>query len=258
MGSGLIKAFIIHLSRSDDRRAHVHLLQQRLKIPSEITEAIDAKDLNRETIDRSYISGRHKPQYPFNLSTGEIACFLSHRKAWQSMVDQTLTAALVLEDDVTLGEDFDRSWTAALSYAGPNSFIRFPVKPHREKGDEILDDRGTRILRAQPVGLGMHAQLIGIEAAKRLLAVTDTFDRPVDTTLQMNWVTGLSPVAVLPSGVGETSTNLGGSTIHKKKSFFEKLLREVQRPIYRLRVAAYSKSLSTSIGWFAISYQCYL
>ncbi len=181
----------------------------------------------------------------------------SHRKAWQSIVDQKLTAALVLEDDVTLGEDFDRSWATALKHADPNSFIRFPVKPHREKGDEILDDGGTRILRAQPVGLGMHVQLIGIEAAKRLLAVTETFDRPVDTTLQMTWVTGLSPVAVLPSGVGEVSTNLGGSTIHKKKSFFEKLLREIKRPIYRLRVAAYSKAVSLSIGWFAFSPEVY-
>ncbi len=86
----------------------------------------------------------------------------------------------------------------------------------------------------------MMAQLVSYEAAETLLSVTGKFDRPVDTTVQMKWITGLQPHSIVPGGIKEISSMLGGSTVQQRKTSLEKLKREVMRPIYRMRVRRYS------------------
>jgi len=77
---------------------------------------------------------------------------------------------------------------------------------------------------------------VGIEAARRLLAASKSFDRPVDTFLQMRWIHGVSIYAISPAGVSENDLNLGGSSIQKKVSLFNKFSREIQRFIYRHKI----------------------
>lgn len=99
----------------------------------------------------------------------------------------------------------------------------------------------AKVIRPERVGLGMVAQLVSREAAIRLLKATETFDRPVDTMVQMDWVLHLEPLAVLPGGVSEISSTLGGSNIKRKAKISDKLAREVLRPLYRAKVALYSR-----------------
>lgn len=106
----------------------------------------------------------------------------------------------------------------------------------------MLNTETVRIIEPVPVGLGMQAQLVGSKAAQRLLSITEIFDRPVDTTAQMNWVTGLKPLTVLPSGVREISRQLGGSSIQKSRSLPDKLKREIMRPLYRWKIKSRSRA----------------
>ncbi len=236
-----VKAFIIHLERATDRQPQVQELIRELPIETEIVNAIDGRTLDTQTINRVYRRSAHRPRYPFALSTNEIACFLSHRKAWQAIVDQRLDAGLVLEDDVELTPEFAAAYSMACRVLKADSFIRFPFR-ERESGRVVLTTETTRIIEPVPVGLGMVAQLIGQEAAQRLLSATEVFDRPVDTTTQMSWVTGLKPLSVLPGGVKEISVQLGGSTIQKSRSLPDKLKREILRPLYRWKIKSRSRA----------------
>jgi len=238
---GAVKAFIIHLERATDRQPQVQELIRELPIGTEIVNAIDGRTLDTQTINRVYRRSAYRPRYPFALSTNEIACFLSHRKAWQAIVDQRLDAGLVLEDDVELTPEFAAAYSVACRVLKADSFIRFPFR-ERESGRVVLTTETTRIIEPVPVGLGMVAQLIGQEAAQRLLSATEVFDRPVDTTAQMSWVTGLKPLSVLPGGVKEISVQLGGSTIQKSRSLPDKLKREILRPLYRWKIKSRSRA----------------
>lgn len=234
-----IKAFIIHLASASDRQPQVTLLIESLPVEVDVIDAIDGRTLDPQTIARVYRRKLHRPNYPFALGTNEIACFLSHRKAWQAIVDQKLDAGFIIEDDVELTAEFDAAFKTACKIMTPDSFIRFPFR-ERETGRQILNENGVRVIAPVPVGLGMVAQLVGREAAKRLLERTQTFDRPVDTMTQMNWITGLRPLSVLPGGVREISAQLGGTTIQHKKAFSDKLQREIMRPFYRMQVRRFS------------------
>ncbi len=238
---GAVKAFIIHLERASDRQPQVEELVRKLPVETEVINAVDGRTLDAQTITRVYRRSVHTPRYPFQLSTNEIACFLSHRKAWQAIVDQGLDAGLVLEDDVELTSEFAAAYSAACKILQSDSFIRFPFR-ERESGRTVLTTESSRIIEPMPVGLGMVAQLVGRDAAQRLLSATEIFDRPVDTTAQMNWVTGLKPLSVLPGGVKEISVQLGGSTIQKSRSLPDKLKREILRPLYRWKIKSRSRA----------------
>ncbi|WP_421565320.1 glycosyltransferase family 25 protein [Ochrobactrum sp. EDr1-4] len=234
-----IKAFIIHLARASDRRPQVAKLVQELPVKTEVIDAVDSRTLPDADIKRVYKRKLHAPRYPFKLSKNEIACFLSHRKAWQAIVDQGLDAGFVIEDDIELTDVFNAAFQAVTNHFEPGSFVRFTFRD-REQGREVFRNDQLRIIIPNPIGLGMVAQLVSFDAAKKLLAATEQFDRPVDTTVQMRWVTGLQPLAVIPGGVKEISAQLGGTTIQHKKSFKDKLAREILRPIYRMRVRNFS------------------
>ncbi|MDR6431728.1 glycosyltransferase family 25 protein [Brucella pseudogrignonensis] len=234
-----IKAFIIHLARASDRRPQVAKLVQELPVKTEVIDAVDSRTLPEADIKRVYKRRLHAPRYPFELSKNEIACFISHRKAWQAIVDQKLDAGFVIEDDIELTDVFSVAFQAVTDHFEPGSFVRFTFRD-REQGREVFRNDQLRIIIPNPIGLGMVAQLVSFDAAKKLLAATEQFDRPVDTTVQMRWVTGLQPLAVIPGGVKEISAELGGTTIQHKKSFKDKLAREILRPIYRMRVRNFS------------------
>nr|WP_210278222.1 glycosyltransferase family 25 protein [Phyllobacterium myrsinacearum] len=233
---------IIHLKRAEKRGAHVRELMQRLPIEARILDAVDAQKLAESEIAAVYSRrSRHFPPYPFELRVTEIACFLSHRKAWQAIVDDNLDAGLVIEDDV----DIDPGFADQLKLAGdtikPADYIRFPRWARGEEGGEISRQGEISIMQPKLPGLGMQMQLIGRDAAIALLEATKRFDRPVDTTLQMRWLHPVRMLSARPITIREIDFNLGGTVVQGKKSLSDKLKREVLRPYYRVLLFFYSK-----------------
>jgi GR25 family glycosyltransferase involved in LPS biosynthesis len=190
---------------------------------------------------RLRIGSSLSPPYPFALSDAEIATFLSHRACWQAIVDSGQAYGLIVEDDVALNDDFTASLQFAESQVQPEGFIRFPQKARERVQVEVARHNTCVLFRPRVVGLGMLAQLVTQGAARRLLSITERFDRPVDVFLQMTWVHGVDVLSVWPTGVTEISAELGGSTIHRSRAWPDRLWRELARPTYRLAVALRSR-----------------
>ncbi len=234
-----IKTLIIHLERAVDRKPRVKSLLALAPTEAAIINAVDGLILQPEDFAAHYQRKLFAPQYPFLLHTSEIACFLSHRKAWQTIIDLDLDAGLILEDDVSIDEvKFPMAWELACKHMQPTDYIRFPFQT-REKPFSVIANNGRSSLSTpRTTGLGAQAQLVGRKAAEELLGATKRFDRPVDTFLQMTWVTNVRPKFVSPSGISENSADDGGSLIQKKRSVnLQKLHAEIARPIYRIKLA---------------------
>ncbi len=211
-------------------------------MPTEVVSAVDATTEADRFCQHYDSSLGWSPRYPFALSPTEIAVFLSHRKAWARIVEGGFEAGFVAEDDVDLDEDvFPQAFALAMAQLTPGGMIRFPWRDYEAKGDELGVAGAIRLIRPRRVALGMQAQLIHRDAAVRLLDVTKTFDRPVDTVMQMTWKTGVDTLAVVPSGVSENDEDLGGSTQRAQDNKGGWLYTEFARALYRRRVAALSK-----------------
>lgn len=206
-------------------------------MPIDIVHAVDGRSLSAEEVSRVYARNRHEPPYPFELQRGEIGCFLSHRKCWRRLVDEDLDAALILEDDIEVDRPvFDRALAIARNHIDAMGYIQFQVRPVPTNAEVITADAEVRLVRPEPTPLRTSAQLVSRSAACRLLELTRLFDRPVDTYLQMHWLTGIHLTCATPSGVFDRTVESGGSTISSKKSFSEKVLRTWKRWNYRRQI----------------------
>lgn len=232
-----IEGFIITLERAIERRPQVERIKAASPVHCNEIQAIDGRELPDADRKKYVRRGLFKPRYPFTLRPGEIGVFLSHRKAWREIVDRGLDAGLIIEDDIELhGNVFLTGFSLAASNVKQGRVFKFGIKnpgPISSNGsDPAIALRAPRV-----VPLGATAQLVSREAAERLLSCTEQFDRPVDTFMQLSWVTGIEYLSVEPSGITEVSARLGGSTIQvKQRSLGETAYRNIARPIYRTNI----------------------
>jgi glycosyl transferase family 25 len=240
-----LHGFIIHLRKATRRTPQVAWIADHLACPVTVVDAVDGSMLSQAERG-AYREALHEPRYPFELSPGEQGAFHSHRACWKMIVDGECRAGLILEDDLEFTPAvFDQAVQLAKSCGIEDAYVRFPLRARESAPTVIAKDGDLRLIRPEIVALGAVGQVVGKEAARRLLAATENFDRPVDTFLQMRWVHGVRVLSVWPSSLREVSVNLGGSLIHQKTpGWGAKLAREWKRFWYRRAVNAWSRKAS--------------
>jgi GR25 family glycosyltransferase involved in LPS biosynthesis len=229
-----MQSFIIHM-RGDQKRQE-NATQLLAMLPNaRITDAVRGKDV-MATI-RTDPGTQHSPRYPFPLAPGEVGCFLSHRQCWLRIVEGDYDYALIAEDDLCIDPTL---WPEVMdlihSHASSETYIRIPAKNREKPVAEVASRNTAKLFLPRVIGLQTVLQVVGRDAAKLLLAASETLDRPVDTFVQMHWVTGQQVHTILPNGICELTDKLGGSTIQKKTRVGNILTREIKRVWYRAQV----------------------
>jgi GR25 family glycosyltransferase involved in LPS biosynthesis len=241
-----ISAFVITLERATERRQHVDWILRNLPLPGMPLSAVDGKLLTPQEVDQCSARQLFSPRYPHPLGRGEIGCFLSHRKAWQAIIDAQLDAALILEDDVTFEPERLRDAIAWLSSeVVQGEYVQLQAREISARGSAAGRSEPFALIQPRPVPLRTTAQIVTRTAAVRLLEASKVFDRPVDTFLQMTWITGVPMRVIVPRVIEEISLQLGGSTLGgRNRSLYECLRREILRPIYRAQIRYRSRKAS--------------
>lgn len=94
----MLPIFFINMASRRDRLQHVEQQLSTLGLTATRVEAVTPSDFS-DALEERRRSGLVR------LNAGEIACSLSHQSIWQTMLDQHIPAALILEDDVVLAAD---------------------------------------------------------------------------------------------------------------------------------------------------------
>jgi GR25 family glycosyltransferase involved in LPS biosynthesis len=235
------KAFILHLASAVQRRAQVDRLRAALPFASEIVDAADGANLSQQEIDRVYARQLYRPRYSFALTRPEIGVFLSHRAAWRRIVDEGLDYAAIFEDDAEIDPAGFAEVCGFMAESRDDwSYVLAPAPQTSIAGTVVQQKNGVALIRPGNPPLRAIAQFVSNDAARKLLAATEKFDRPIDTFLQMSWVTGVELLALRPSAVRDASQDIGGSTIKRKQlSFAQRVHHELARPLYRAQVRAW-------------------
>jgi glycosyl transferase, family 25 len=233
------KAFILHLERAHSRAATVQSLRASLPLESEVLGAIDGARLTPQEVDQAYARRRFRPTYPFPLTRTEVGVFLSHRLAWRRIVDDALDFAFIFEDDAEIDPPAFAALVEFVALERPAwDYVLLPAQAIRN-GTPVASRGDLTLMRPDTPPLRAIAQIVSFAAAKRLLDRTLPFDRPIDTLMQMTWVTGQPVLVASPSPIRDVSRETGGSTVQRKSmSLVERLRHEAMRPIYRAQVLA--------------------
>ncbi len=234
------KAFILHLERATGRRPTVEALCAELPIASEVLPAVDGVRLTPQEAKATYVRSRFSPRYPFALGLPEIGAFLSHRAAWRRIVDDGLDFACVFEDDAEIDrERFAALLDFAVAERSRWNYVLLPAAGLEPAGVDVVRGGKFALLRPHSPPLRAIGQLVARAAAERLLSITAPFDRPVDTFLQMAWVTGVTMLVATPTPIRDVSRETGGTTVQRKRmGAVQRLHHEIMRPIYRAKVLA--------------------
>ena len=93
-----IGCYVINLDRSPERFEHFHRQAANGGLDFQRISAVDGNRLDEPTKDRllSIGSGYQRP------STGQMGCYLSHRKAWIILLNDGCDCGFIAEDDVYL------------------------------------------------------------------------------------------------------------------------------------------------------------
>lgn len=232
-----MQSFVIHMSSSTARRDNAERLLRHLP-DARLIEAVDGRDPAQIVDMRTHPGTLFRPHYPFSLRPAEIGVFLSHRKCWQALVDSGQDFALIAEDDLAVTPNLLAQALALFEAHGTaEMYARLPVKAREVPALVLGEDGDMRFILPRVIGLQCICQIVGKAAAARLLRASEEIDRPVDTFLQMHWVTGQPVHAILPNGNREIAPEIGGSTIQVKTGAKGKLRRELARAAYRAQVA---------------------
>lgn len=145
-----------------------------------IVSAIDAQDLSSS--DRRLWLSRNLVWNP--MTSGQIACFLSHRNVWARILEAGEPWAFVCEDDLHLAEDF-------LAFVTSSSWLPADADIVRAETDCLSGEfsfRGERVFgrkvrRAKSDLIGSAGYFLSLQAARRLLALSDQICEPVDCLL---------------------------------------------------------------------------
>jgi glycosyl transferase, family 25 len=92
-----LNIFVINLSSAVERLQFQKQQLAELGLDYKILNAISIDDINKETYKK------HRFDWQRPLRNTEVACYFSHRSAWQKIIDNNMPA-LILEDDALLSK----------------------------------------------------------------------------------------------------------------------------------------------------------
>jgi glycosyl transferase family 25 len=199
---GIVVLFI-NLAQSKDRLATIIPLLNELNIPYIRVEGVDAANLttkNLQDVDQEvfqYFSLRGN-----GIRKGEVACFLSHEKAWQTFLTTNYKYALILEDDAVFNPaELKKAITIFLQHQNLWDIIKLT------SSQTFLAKKLEVLTLFAPYSLyylagyndALVSYLITRQAANNLLTKAKPLKMPVDIYATRGWELGLKLAIVNPN-----------------------------------------------------------
>lgn len=181
---------VINLKRSSDRWRVVSQELEKFHLPFERIEAVDGQALEKSMLNSLVppLDDISKICCPRALSSSEIACFLSHKKCWQKLVDSNENWALIMEDDIKVSDRAlkfieNPDWIPDGVHILQLHIWRTPWKAKVSKKYFPLDEDGDLYIPLHPAALGAQAYLISKKAAQEAIKMSPKISAPVDEFL---------------------------------------------------------------------------
>lgn len=227
------KVFVINLNRSPKRLEAISAQLQQHGIPFERIEGVDGTTLTAEQIEAVSPRLLAQKSYHRDLGKGEIGCSLSHKRAWQKILDEDLDFAFVLEDDIGLEDNFADvvNLMANLPHANWDFIKLYPLR--RGGGSNIRDSfdyQGHQFVSYHKFPISAVAQVVSKQGAKSLLENMPYIVEPVDGHIKSWWSLGIYPFGLIPYCV---SVDLAGLSDINPVGSLEKM---PQRKLTKLRL----------------------
>lgn len=229
--------FVINLDSSVERLKSSELRLKERGFKFERISAVNGKQLVCDEIEKNYSKKKNKKEYHKELTRGEIGCYLSHRKAWQKIVDDKIEYAIILEDDFTIVGDINKTISTLNRIDFEWDYIKLATYKKRTRNIAFSQPiNNMNLVLFNKAMAGTCAQVVSYSGAKKLLLNSAQFGRPIDIDLQYWWEKNIELFALLPYPFAPDLTlesDIASMKPHKIKTKFWKRKFQQLDFIYR-------------------------
>jgi glycosyl transferase family 25 len=225
--------FIVSLERSQDRRQKIATAMEQLALPFRFIDAVDA---GRHSLAPVATAEEIRSAMLRDMTAGELACALSHRKAYEKFLATDHSHVVILEDDAIPTPDFGR-------FIREDGHKHYPMILFYHSGARVVRKTATTILgsfhlfRVAMSCNGAVAYSLNRTAAQALLERSTPVCRKADWPLD---ISTLKAVAVVPPIVEhpDRSADPAQSLLSedRPKSTRPKIRRFLSRSYYRRKL----------------------
>lgn len=191
-----LPVFVINLDHCADRLESTQKQLTSCGIAMERFPAVYGKGLTLQHVEECYDPELNRAKFRRPLSPGEIGCYLSHRAVWRKMVEQNISTAIVLEDDITVEAGFPDVVQQVRRLKGWD-MIKLSDNRNGQGEDALPLDDTYRLVNFHKVPNCTTGYAISLSGAKKLLS-RELFYRPVDVDLQFYKEFDLTLYSILP------------------------------------------------------------
>lgn len=234
--------FLINLDRSTERLQRAAEQIEETGFTFERVPAVDGATLTDEKIAEVFDAETANRRFQYDLTAGEIGCYLSHIKCWEKIIDDNLDYAVILEDDLLLDPQFASVISTIPQLTSEWHYLKLscPFKPRPYKATEAVmadDNLDVSLVNYKKSPTGTVAQVVSREGAKRLLAKKPTFFRPIDIDLQWSWEVGLKIQGLVPYVANVSDAPSEIQRIAKRKDLKQRPFNKLKELIrFKLKV----------------------
>jgi len=199
------KIYLINLDKSKDRLDSCFDRLNKQNVTFQRISAVLGDGLTEQQKSRNYSQKLNEEKYHYQLTNGEIGCYLSHRKAWEKIANSDDPYAVVLEDDIKLIGDFNLAITAMNNLPFDWQIIKLSSYKVRKRKVAfcVNADNGFKLAVHKKPMTGCAATAITSGAAIKLLEHSEVFGRPVDVDIQHFWEKNIYVHSLLPYPISQ-------------------------------------------------------
>ncbi len=238
-----LPTFIVNLDRCKDRYDQMEEELNKIGLTPQRISAVQGSILSNDDIAKIYCPESNKKYAHRDLTSGEIGCYMSHRNIWKKMIDENISLAIVLEDDVFV----DRNILSLSNFKALLSAYDL-IKLADNRNTQVANSKDLddihKLVSYSTIPNCTTGYAITLAGAKKMLSREKIY-RPVDIDIQHCYEFGVSVAGIKPYPVtenkkweSEIAKNNGGK--HSTKSTFLRNLK------YRIKLAYYRQFYTSS------------
>ncbi|SEK68753.1 glycosyl transferase, family 25 [Colwellia chukchiensis] len=193
--------YVVNLDAAPARMSTMAAQLNTLGIAYQRITAVNGLDLSAQEIASSYSKTLNRQHFRYNLSLGEIGCYMSHRKIWQLMLDEGIEFAVVLEDDLVIKDKF-RQLFAQIDTLKQFDLIKLADNRNYPAAQKLGLANDLQLVNYHTIPNCTTGYTISLNGAKKLLA-RKKFYRPVDIDIQFCKELNLSVYGLQPYPISE-------------------------------------------------------
>ncbi len=200
-----MRFFLINLEKNAERLSFMKEQFDSAGVEFERINAIYGKTLSGAERKRGFSSMRSLVAMRRRLSDGELGCAMSHVLAYRKMVEESIPAACIFEDDVSIGGrfwDVLRMTENRIDSARPQAVV---FSGYHIEGAEDMPFG----LKSEKAIWCADAYLLTLPAAKLLLKANDPVITVADAFKRWRRYFGLELYHAFPSSVSQVNERFG-------------------------------------------------